>query len=227
MLLRGRAALVVPVVDQPQHGPALLVLAEAPGVGAHRGLNAAHVPPERLALRPVHDQLPGLVPSGDVRLHAQVITSRWFLQLRQVSKGSPPSPCGLLGTPARACELLTTPPPRSPQTRRAAPEVPQMSRKEGGSGRGGPPPLACLPPTFEQEALQGQPGADVLLQVAQRVVGELEQACPAGARRPHLLDHALPEAKLPAPQRELDRVLVGALGAPPLEVGRVQLGGER
>jgi hypothetical protein len=41
-------ALVIEVVEDPDDRPELLVLAEAPGVGAHRGLDGEHVPTQGL-----------------------------------------------------------------------------------------------------------------------------------------------------------------------------------
>ena len=56
-----RIALVVEVVEHPDHPPALRVLAELLGVGAHAGLDGEHVPPQALGLRPLAEQRPGLV----------------------------------------------------------------------------------------------------------------------------------------------------------------------
>ena len=53
-------ALVVEVVDQAGDRPALLVLAEAPGVGAHGGLDAQQVLAERVRFDPLADEIPGL-----------------------------------------------------------------------------------------------------------------------------------------------------------------------
>ena len=45
----------------------LLVLAEAAGVGAHRGLDRQHVPAQRLGLRPGAEQVPGLIARKRLR----------------------------------------------------------------------------------------------------------------------------------------------------------------
>src|SRR5262249_12468374 len=51
VLLGGGTALVVPVVDEAEHAPALLALTEAAGVRSHSRLDAAHVAAQVLALR--------------------------------------------------------------------------------------------------------------------------------------------------------------------------------
>src|SRR5207302_1685514 len=61
MQLSGRARLVVPVVDEAEHSPALFVLAETAGVGAHGGLDAAHVAAQLLRLGHRGDELPCFV----------------------------------------------------------------------------------------------------------------------------------------------------------------------
>src|SRR5260370_18552113 len=63
MLLLRRPGLVVPVVDQAKHRPALLVLTEPACVRAHRRLDAAHVPSELVGLGQRGDQLPCFVAS--------------------------------------------------------------------------------------------------------------------------------------------------------------------
>src|SRR5205807_9753441 len=61
MQLSGRARLVVPVVDEAEHSPALFGLAETAGVGAHGGLDAAHVAAQLLRLGHRGDELPCFV----------------------------------------------------------------------------------------------------------------------------------------------------------------------
>ena len=58
MLVERRVALVVEVVQQRDVAPRLLVLAELAGVGAHRRLDRQRVAEQRLALRPLGEQLP-------------------------------------------------------------------------------------------------------------------------------------------------------------------------
>src|SRR5437879_12108266 len=89
--------------------------------------------------------------------------------------------------------------------------------------------LGISPPSLEQEALQRQPGTDVLLQVAERVVGELEEPCPPRLAPRRIVEQAPPEVQLPAAQGELDGLLDAPVGGSPLEVGGVELGrqGER
>ena len=53
-------ALVVEVVQQARDAPQLLVLAEAAGVGAHRGLDGQHVLAQRRRFRPLAEEGPGL-----------------------------------------------------------------------------------------------------------------------------------------------------------------------
>ena len=53
-------ALVVEVVQQPGDAPQLLVLAEAPRVGAHGGLDGQHVLAKRRRLGPLAEEGPGL-----------------------------------------------------------------------------------------------------------------------------------------------------------------------
>src|SRR5262249_50806890 len=76
VLLGGGTALVVPVVDEAEHAPALLALTEAAGVRSHSRLDAAHVAAQVLALRHLGDQGPGFLALRRVSLHAQDITSR-------------------------------------------------------------------------------------------------------------------------------------------------------
>ena len=60
------ASTGVVVVDEPEHRPALLILAVLPRVGAHRGLDAAHVAAQLLGLGHRADELPGFVPRRGV-----------------------------------------------------------------------------------------------------------------------------------------------------------------
>src|SRR6266498_4081752 len=53
-------------------------------------------------------------------------------------------------------------------------------------------------PRLQQEALEGEARADVLLQVAERVVGALQQARPAALGGRRLVDHATAQVELPA-----------------------------
>ena len=56
-----RIALVVEVVEHPDHAPALGVLAELLRVGAHARLDGEHVAAQALGRRPLAEQRPGLV----------------------------------------------------------------------------------------------------------------------------------------------------------------------
>src|SRR2546428_5914552 len=62
-LLR-RTRLVIPVVDQPEHRPALLVLTESPRIGPHRGFDAAHMAAQLLRLGTRGHKVPGFVAGG-------------------------------------------------------------------------------------------------------------------------------------------------------------------
>src|SRR5438309_12073518 len=81
MLLRRRAGLVVPVVDQAEHRPALLVLPEAPRVSPHRGLDAAHVPAQLVGPGHGCDELPCFVSGRGsqlkISLRAAISLSCW------------------------------------------------------------------------------------------------------------------------------------------------------
>ena len=59
--LQVRVLLVVEVVEDAGRRPELLVLAVAPGVGDHRRFDPEHVPPQRLGLGPLAEELPGFV----------------------------------------------------------------------------------------------------------------------------------------------------------------------
>jgi hypothetical protein len=56
-----RIALVVEVVQDPDGAPGLRILAEALGVGAHRGLDGEDVAAQRLRRGPLAEEGPGLV----------------------------------------------------------------------------------------------------------------------------------------------------------------------
>src|SRR6267378_3970868 len=56
--VEGRARLIVPIVDQAQHRPALLVLSKPPRVSAHGGLDRAHMPAQRVGFRHRGHELP-------------------------------------------------------------------------------------------------------------------------------------------------------------------------
>src|SRR5665213_1549410 len=79
-------------------------------------------------------------------------------------------------------------------------------------------------PTFEQEAFEGEPRADVLFEVTQRVVGELDQPCPTALLRTVACQHAAPQLDLPAGDGEERRILVVALTSPPSHLAYVELG---
>ena len=51
----------------PDEAPQLLVLAESPRVGAHRGLDRQHVPAQGLGLRPRTEKVPGLIARKGLR----------------------------------------------------------------------------------------------------------------------------------------------------------------
>ena len=61
VLVERRMDLVVEVVEQRRDAPELLVLAEFPRVGAHRGLHRERVAEERFALRVASQRVPGAV----------------------------------------------------------------------------------------------------------------------------------------------------------------------
>src|SRR5262249_8732838 len=77
VLVERRMHLVVEVVQERGDRPELLVLAEAPRVGADGGLDGERVAQERLALRVFRESLPGLL-AGRLRRHgARVGYSQW------------------------------------------------------------------------------------------------------------------------------------------------------
>src|SRR3954452_20165389 len=57
-----RMLLIVEVVQDPGRGPELLVASVVGRVGDHAGLDAEDVLAQRLGLRPLAEEAPGLVP---------------------------------------------------------------------------------------------------------------------------------------------------------------------
>src|SRR5215218_6277815 len=76
VLIERGMDLVVEVVQEGGRAPELFVLAEAPRVRAHRGLDRERMAEERLALRVTVQRLPGAL-SGGVHRAARIAPSQW------------------------------------------------------------------------------------------------------------------------------------------------------
>src|SRR5260370_7277908 len=77
--------------------------------------------------------------------------------------------------------------------------------------------------TFQQESFEGEARADVLLQVAQRVVGKLEETSPPALFLAAAGQHAAAQLDLPAGDREQRRVFDLTLAATPRHLAAVEL----
>src|SRR5260370_16322252 len=77
--------------------------------------------------------------------------------------------------------------------------------------------------TFQQESFEGEARADVLLQVAQRVVGKLEETSPPALFRAAAGQHAAAQLDLPAGDREQRGVFHVTLAATPRHLAAVEL----
>src|SRR5207245_755295 len=93
--------------------------------------------------------------------------------------------------------------------------------RTGGSPRG---LFSGSVSTFEGKRLKGEARADVLLQMAERVVRQLEKASPAALLPAATGQHAPAQLDLPARDRKQGRVLDVAFAAPPCHLTSVQLG---
>src|SRR5690242_9837816 len=76
---------------------------------------------------------------------------------------------------------------------------------------------------FEKEGLEGEARAYVLLEVAERVVRQLEEPGPLALRATAAGEHPAPQLDLPAGHREERGILLVALASPPAHLLRVQL----
>src|SRR5450759_812092 len=86
-----------------------------------------------------------------------------------------------------------------------------------------PSPFSGSFSTFEQKCFQSQAWADVLLEVAERVIRELDQSCPAALLAAATRQHPLAQLELPARDREERRVLLLTLVLPPGHLSRIEL----
>src|SRR5216684_4427471 len=77
--------------------------------------------------------------------------------------------------------------------------------------------------TFQQESFEREARADVLLQVAQRVVGKLEEMSPPALFRAAAGQHAATQLDLPAGDREQRGVFDLTLAATPRHLAAVEL----
>src|SRR5712664_4525030 len=77
--------------------------------------------------------------------------------------------------------------------------------------------------TFQQESFEGEARADVLLQVAQGVVGKLEETSPPALFRAAAGQHAAAQLDLPAGDREQRGVFDLAFAATPRHLAAVEL----
>src|SRR5216684_826504 len=89
-----------------------------------------------------------------------------------------------------------------------------------GSPRG---PFSGSFATFEQEGLKREARADVLLQVAERVVGKLEEASPSALFRAATGQHAAAQLDLPAGDREQRGVFDLTFAATPCHLAAIEL----
>src|ERR1700737_2175397 len=78
--------------------------------------------------------------------------------------------------------------------------------------------------TFEQESFKGQAWADVLLEIAERVVRKLDQPGPPALLAARARQHPLAQLDLPACDREEGGILRLAFRSPPGHLTHVQLG---
>src|SRR5207248_10642909 len=79
---------------------------------------------------------------------------------------------------------------------------------------------------FEKERFESQQRADVQLEVAERVIRQLEQARPPALLSPAGRHHPPAQLDLPAGDGEQSRVLLVAFAAPPAHLLRVELSGD-
>src|SRR5260370_10148424 len=77
--------------------------------------------------------------------------------------------------------------------------------------------------TFQQESFEGEAGADVLLQVAQRVVGKLPEMSPPALFAAAAGHHAAAQLDLPANDREQNGVFPLPLPATPRHLAALAL----
>src|SRR5260370_4426266 len=77
--------------------------------------------------------------------------------------------------------------------------------------------------TFQQESFEGEARADVLLQVAQRVVGKLEEMSPPALFGAAAGQHAAAQLDLPAGDREQSGVFDLTLAATPRHLAAIEL----